>query len=115
MLKVSVQQLTLILLLVSFPPLAAQQRPWPGLRPLGADELVVVLKVQMPVGDGLMTVPLDHRFAPGDPFVFEVSPSRGGYVALYGLGPGHHLGRRVWPGETAGYPVTAQAFARLPP
>jgi hypothetical protein len=115
MLRVLVQSLSVFLLLVVAWSAMAQEGPWAGLRPLGADEIVVFLKVQKTEGDGLMTVPLDHRFSPNDHFVFEVSPSRGGYVALYGLGPDRRLKQRVWPSEASGYPVTAQSFTRLPP
>ena len=47
--------------------------------------------------------------------VFEVSLSRGGYVALYGLGPDRRLQQRIWPSDAAGYPVSAQVSVRLPP
>jgi hypothetical protein len=113
--RVPVQSLSVLSLLILAWSATAQEGPWAGLRPLGNDELVVFVKVQKTEGDGLMTVPLDHRFSPDDHFVFEVSPSRGGYVALYGLASGRHLKQRIWPSEASGFPVTAQSFTRLPP
>lgn len=93
----------------------AQENPWTALRPLGADALVVFVRVQKATGDGLRAVPIDHRFSPGDRFAFEVSPSRGGYVALHALGPERQLGERIWPPAPGGEPVAARAFTRLPP
>lgn len=104
-----------VLFLLAGASAPAQENPWAALRPLGSDALVVLVRVQKATGDGLRTVPLDHRFSPGDRFAFEVSPSRGGYVALHALGPERQLGERVWPETPGGEPVAARGFTRLPP
>jgi hypothetical protein len=87
----------------------------PALRPLGPDELVVFLELLRSGAHGPVPVPLEHRFAAGDRFLFEVTLSRGGYLALAKLDARGLPAQRVWPRESAGHPVTAQTAVRLPP
>ena len=114
MLRGTSQTFAAVLFLLAASAALAQENPWSSLRPLGSDPLVVFVRVQKATRDGLQAVPLDHLFAPGDRFAFEVSPSRGGYVALHALGPERQLGERVWPPNPGGEPVAARSFTRLP-
>jgi hypothetical protein len=60
--------------------------------------------------NALVPVRADSTFKTGDAVAFEVKASRGGYLAL--LSPG--TGGQLWPPQTGGHPVPAQAAVRIP-
>lgn len=92
-----------LLLLAAIPVWGEEARPLPV-------RLEVTVLRQDSSTKALVPVPADSSFKTGDAVAFEVKASRGGYLAL--LSPGS--AGQLWPPQTGGHPVPAQAAVRIP-